>query len=731
MATTQNIKFDGSLHCASFISGNKTEIQYGFSATDVEQIIQKILECLIAGAALVPQANDTLTAEWDNQTLVFYPQAAQRLAIQRNERSHLLSLILHKHYSQWATHFIPLKAEVDLKPRGATNALDIPLAYLEVHPPPPGAGLQAQATTEELPDITEALTRHDAFIILGDPGCGKTTTLQKITYDNALACLQQKGDLVPLFVNLSQQRTDSPFEFLQKIWFQKTGTNLADALTAGRVLLLLDGVNELPHDAALPQRLNDWRIFTEEYCGANKLVFTGREIDYGGHLNLPRVLVKLLDPERISNYLIRNQAEGLLQALEDASVEARRRMQDLVENPLYLSMLVHYYRENRSSLDNRGELFRWFANALIAREFTYHPENNPKNFVVEVWSSALAQFAFSAQEKKLGTILPIEIAQNLTPKMIKHQGKSYPIASEELFLFARGAKVLDPNLKTDIRFQHQMLHEYFAGLELLRRFEAGEDLSHLWVAPRLAKEMPPAEVGLWDPLPEPPSTGWEVTTILACGLAAAPSRLIEAVLKCNPNLAGRCLVESGADLQTLEAVRHTVSQNLLADLYNPEMHLRTRLQESSTLGWIGDPRFEPQEINGVRVIIPKMVMVPEGRYRIGSRDDPEAYPDEEPASEINLQGFYIGKWPVTNAEYACFITAGGYKNANYWQTQMAQRWLGGEEVTGGALSTFTEARKTLLSIPNWQEQVKDTWTPAVIERWEYFCTLSEEQAIEA
>lgn len=733
---SSSYEIDGGVYCADFI-GRDQHNTYGFSAEDVEKIIQKMLDFLSAGAEILPRGDGSLATEWNGQSLVFHPRAAQLLASQRNERAYLLSLTLHKDYLQWATNFIPLKADVDVISRQSkASSLDIPLAYLEVRLPPPGSGIEAQVTTEELEDITEALTRHDAFIILGEPGCGKTTTLQKIAYDHALDRLQNQGSLTPVFVRLSLQHDDSPFVFLEKTWNQHTGSSFADALAAGRLLLLLDGVNELPHDQSLGQRLKDWRLFTEEYCGANKIVFTSREREYGGFLDLPRVLVRPLDEERIAEYLRRNQADGLLDALQRASPDARRRLQDLTENPLHLAMLTHYYRENQASLDNRGQLFHWFARTLIGREKSYHPENIPHNIPhhlsEEVLPGALAQLAFNLQEKKLGTVVPLAIAQENTPEKIVYKGKSHPIQAEELFQFARGAGIFDPNLELDIRFQHQMLHEYFAALELLSRFQAGEDLSRMWVAPRLQSEMPPADVGTWDPLPEPPSTGWEVTTLLACGLALEPARLIEAVRKVNPVLAGRCLDESGISHQEVQQELRAVQQNLLEELYNPQVHLRARLQAGFMLGRIGDPRFEPREVNGVEIILPEMVQVPAGRYWLGSpEDDEEGFEVGHPTCRVELPDFAISKWPVTNAEYACFMRAGGYANESYWRTDLARRWLRGEEVTGGQLKTVLETWEFLRSLPDLQATMEQSglFSPQQIDNLVWLAGLTEDEVI--
>ncbi|MEK7327730.1 MAG: hypothetical protein AAB217_20995, partial [Chloroflexota bacterium] len=105
--------------------------------------------------------------------------------------------------------------------------------------------------------------------------------------------------------------------------------------------------------------------------------------------------------------------------------------------------------------------------------------------------------------------MTIDAARAIVPKTVELDGDEVAVKPADLFRFARAATLLDPALDPDIRFYHHLVQEYFAALELLRRFESGEALSHLWKSKRLIEEMPSANVGDWDPLPEPPATGWE------------------------------------------------------------------------------------------------------------------------------------------------------------------------------------------------------------------------------
>ena len=714
-------QFDGDIHCADFVAGDKNTT-YGFTSDDVEKLIEKVLAMMQAGGVFLPPAGnpESLGIEVNGETLIFAPGAIQQLASSRNERAYLLSLTVNQEYQRWATRFVELSGKMDV--REMIAGLSIAFSEIII---PTGDG-EGQVQQRKLKNIAEALQSHSAFVILGDPGAGKTTTQQKLAFDAAYALLCGEKVRIPLFVRLSQQKDADPYAFLEKEWERRTGSSFAEALSAGRLLLLADGINEIPREKQ-NEILGDWRVFEQEYRGRNQLIFSGRTLDYDNQLNLPRVQVEPLDRARIADFLEKHHAQGLQEMLDDP----QSRLHEMASNPLNLFVLARVYLKagkNLALLANRGRLFLSFTQELLQNEQLWHPDNLSADAKVELY----AQLAYAMQKEGVGTTLGLQAARDALPESITIMGEDLPLNTARLFHFGRGATILDPATNPDIRFYHHLLQEYFAARELLRRFNQGEDLTEFWRAPRRADEMPAAAVGEWDPLPEPPTTGWEVTTILAAGLAPNPARLIAAVRVVNPILAGRCLNEAGlADLEAVAETRTVVQQDLLADLYDPQIDLRARLLSGLILGRIGDPRFPVEEINGTKVILPTLVNVPAGEYLIGSpADDKDAYEDESPPTKVKLTTFQIGKWSLTNAEYACFMAAGGYENEAYWQTDLARRWLAGEEVTGGQFASWLNAWKQLQDMPdNWREQFDQigSISPDRLDTLEYIKGLTEDE----
>jgi sulfatase modifying factor 1 len=67
------------------------------------------------------------------------------------------------------------------------------------------------------------------------------------------------------------------------------------------------------------------------------------------------------------------------------------------------------------------------------------------------------------------------------------------------------------------------------------------------------------------------------------------------------------------------------------------------------------PDIHPVE--GETACAPGMVFVPGGTFRMGSDNH---YPEEAPAHEVRVDGFFIDRTPVTNRQFKAFVKATGY-----------------------------------------------------------------------
>ena len=100
--------------------------------------------------------------------------------------------------------------------------------------------------------------------------------------------------------------------------------------------------------------------------------------------------------------------------------------------------------------------------------------------------------------------------------------------------------------------------------------------------------------------------------------------------------------------------------------FHEDMHTEAYIYSRQTLGYAA-PRLSrslPREPSGS---CPGDADVPGGTFRLGAeRNAPFLYDNEKWAHPVNVRSFSIAKAPVTNAEFAAFVEAGGYRKREFW-----------------------------------------------------------------
>jgi formylglycine-generating enzyme required for sulfatase activity len=271
-----------------------------------------------------------------------------------------------------------------------------------------------QAASGGLLSLVNALQSHRRLVIIGDPGCGKTTLLAylALTYARSLRDgqdlvqerlkLEEAGHL-PVLLPLRDlgrhilatnpsSGTDGPAMLLNflRSYYQTQDICLPEdffrlPLESGQAVLLLDGMDELA-ESGLRQRVARLiEKFALRYPNC-RFIVTSREVGYSGaarvgenfglakvrELNLAEVRQFIVDWQRAVetalagrddpeiNNLANQQARNLVKAIENAP-----RLAELAVNPLLLTViaLVHRYRARLP--ERRADLYEEAIEVLL------------------------------------------------------------------------------------------------------------------------------------------------------------------------------------------------------------------------------------------------------------------------------------------------------------------------------------------------------------------------------
>ncbi|MEM9217354.1 MAG: NACHT domain-containing protein [Cyanobacteria bacterium P01_F01_bin.150] len=199
------------------------------------------------------------------------------------------------------------------------------------------------------------------MLLVGRPGSGKSTSLLRLLIEEAQAALgAMDGSPIPVLVELRyfQEKSEYGIEALIRNFLKQHGVllqadDIESLLFEGKLLLLLDGINELPSEESRRQL----RVFHQTY-GQTLMVFTMRELGLGGNLGIE----KKLEMQPLSEAQMRQFVQGYLPGDGEKLLEQLRdRLRSFGQTPLLLWMLCSLFRATGEVPQNLGLVFRQFT----------------------------------------------------------------------------------------------------------------------------------------------------------------------------------------------------------------------------------------------------------------------------------------------------------------------------------------------------------------------------------
>lgn len=325
----------------------------------------------------------------------------------------------------------------------------------------------------------------ERVVILGEGGAGKTTVLRYLTYRHARLSfrrLAQGGSetLIPVFIKLNLLRQSQSverlvFDALKQHELRELGD--VEALsgilngtaqttpwgeTAPRLLLLFDGLNEIPLSSQ-----NVLNRFLSALSASHAVVITCRIENYRPLDGFKTILLEPLDEKDIERYVVKYLGEE--QGRQLASELSRdSQLLELARNPLALFMLTRVSDQDGKPLPkNRGILFQRFTNNLLNRTETEWWKvfgRSKSKVALEVSKEILAHLGFAMQQGRV-----VSVSLERCYWMIKE-------AAFEILVRASVQDIVEGLLysglirlsgdRESVEFIHQAVREYYAAVRI-------------------------------------------------------------------------------------------------------------------------------------------------------------------------------------------------------------------------------------------------------------------------
>ncbi len=529
---------------------------------------------------------------------------------------------------------------------------------------------------------------------------------------------QHEADLLPIIVILRDFARSLPKSLPPKALPKHLWEFIADSLTSqnldfaaepmrhtlesGKAILLLDGLDEIPTQAQ--------RIFVRDAVNAfvtrhpgNRVLVTCRVLSYQPPATSNDIDLRLSEKtflpfelapftaEKTDNFIaawykelargnvVKSQdVDGLIGKFQRAV--RRADLWRLAPNPLLLTVMALVHSHKGRLPDARALLYEETVDILLWRWEQIKSggqEDAPQlrqlllqaNLSDMDLKNVLWQLAFDAHRQvdgdadtekvaDIGELTLIKALAGLNADDLTWGGKLVKAMKMR-------AGLLLERVPEVFTFPHRTFQEYLAGAHLSTLSNFSE------VGTTLAEE----------------GALWREVILLAVGRLvylsgmtdkplALVAELCPSTVKDDPTswanawLAGDVLLEIGLH----RASKSSLGRDLLARVRDRiatlvaagKLTVRQRAEAGDTLARLGDPRrgVGVHVVKGVRLPDIELCYVPPGPFWMGSGDDDAMADDnEKPLHQQNVPyGYWIGRFPVTVAQFKLFVEQSGYRN---------------------------------------------------------------------
>lgn len=359
--------------------------------------------------------------------------------------------------------------------------------------------IPGQKQPEMVIDLRDAAREYKRFILVGEPGAGKSTALKSL----GISCLEgrlfpDEKETLPVYVELRKYtRSEKPIvDYLPSVFdnygFPKSSKFIHRALSKGRLFILLDGLDEVSDD--------DFQLVIErirEFCsayGLSRLIVSCRSAAYERQLDdLSHGTISLTHFNNIQivgflrhwTFPNNKSSVDLMRILND-----KPRILSICRNPLMLTIVTSLYAETDYELpSSRAEFYRTCVDAVLKRWDRARQIDRSNRFHASVKLRVLQRIALHLQEQAESGDLQFAELIKFVAEILPEIGISIDLADEILEEIIVNSGLLIYVGPQRLRFAHLTFQEFFAAIELNDRGAASNLLDHFKRDPRRWREV--------------------------------------------------------------------------------------------------------------------------------------------------------------------------------------------------------------------------------------------------